>query len=325
MNQSLFIQVIDGEGRRRLGSVAAPETILGREDNGPGSLKVENTAISRKHGRLLFVGPHLFYEDFGSTNGSWVNGQKLLPNSAILVRVGDIIQLANVVLRLVSESSVTETLDLGAVTLVVIKSGEYLSEFNVPEYGRALVVGGAKCDLKLVGSLSDLPALVIERKGADVTAYSVSGEEGFTLDGEPAAGPVVLKDRSTLMIADYRIILNDCKSGSESRVRSSTSSLKDWDDQNEIKESHDPAENFRSKRLSSASLVFGKTDGPPVSETLAIDPEEVQGRISAYEQNRVSEDDTQLFSTIEDKVMVFVGIILLVMLIGVVIWWAFFK
>src|SRR5690348_3857250 len=51
------------------------ETLIGR---GEGCLVVVNEAmVSRKHARVVFSGAHLYIEDLGSANGTYVNRDRV--------------------------------------------------------------------------------------------------------------------------------------------------------------------------------------------------------------------------------------------------------
>lgn len=66
------------------------ELVLGRSEHA--SLYVDDEKVSRRHARLIAVGPEqVRLEDLGSKNGTWLNGQRLL-DSAILAD-GDNIQI----------------------------------------------------------------------------------------------------------------------------------------------------------------------------------------------------------------------------------------
>lgn len=59
-------------------------------------LVVDSTQISRQHARLEMDGEQVVLVDLGSTNGSYVNGDRLAPNSVRRLRAGDKINLAQV-------------------------------------------------------------------------------------------------------------------------------------------------------------------------------------------------------------------------------------
>jgi pSer/pThr/pTyr-binding forkhead associated (FHA) protein len=91
---SLTISHGPGAGRE-FGIGAAPVTI-GRHDQC--DFQVENTWVSRRHARIAWNGTEYVVEDLGSTNGTFVNGERISGPRALrsgdLVQLGDEVQLA---------------------------------------------------------------------------------------------------------------------------------------------------------------------------------------------------------------------------------------
>jgi len=56
----------------------AEPLVLGRE--GPGALLLEDERVSRRHARLEWSGGELRVIDLGSRNGTWVDGERLIPH-----------------------------------------------------------------------------------------------------------------------------------------------------------------------------------------------------------------------------------------------------
>ncbi|KAF0106052.1 MAG: hypothetical protein FD146_2835 [Anaerolineaceae bacterium] len=76
------------------------EISIGRDTSN--KISINDAEISRKHARLLWKGEGYLLEDFGSTNGSFVNGQRL--SGSIPLKVGDLVALGeNVVLMVEAE------------------------------------------------------------------------------------------------------------------------------------------------------------------------------------------------------------------------------
>jgi len=69
--------------------VTVPELLLGRV--APADLVIPGQGVSGRHARLLYAGGELRIEDVGSTNGTFVNGQRI--NTAVTLRDGDVIGL----------------------------------------------------------------------------------------------------------------------------------------------------------------------------------------------------------------------------------------
>jgi hypothetical protein len=80
---------------REFGIGAAPVTI-GRHDQC--DFQVENTWVSRRHARIAWSGTGYVVEDLGSTNGTFVNGERIsgprVLRSGDLLQLGDEVQLA---------------------------------------------------------------------------------------------------------------------------------------------------------------------------------------------------------------------------------------
>ncbi|HWH37326.1 MAG TPA: FHA domain-containing protein [Candidatus Limnocylindrales bacterium] len=86
------------EGQPPAGSAFALDAVnsIGRDVNN--SIVVEDTFVSAEHAMLTFRGRAWFIEDRGSTNGTWVNGQRV--ETYLPLGFGDEIQVGQVRLRL---------------------------------------------------------------------------------------------------------------------------------------------------------------------------------------------------------------------------------
>ena len=62
-------------------------------DLGPFGAQVQG--ISRRHIYIRRVGEDFFVADLNSTNGTWLNGERLEPSAEYLLRDGDLLKLAN--------------------------------------------------------------------------------------------------------------------------------------------------------------------------------------------------------------------------------------
>lgn len=75
--------------------LAKDEVILGRDAKS--DVVINDTEVSRKHARLIKNGDDYFYEDLGSTNGSFIQGQKLstitLLKPGMTINIGETIAL----------------------------------------------------------------------------------------------------------------------------------------------------------------------------------------------------------------------------------------
>ena len=73
----------------------APEIIIGREPNN--LISINDAEVSRKHAKLILQNSLFVIQDLGSTNGTFINGQRI--TSPVVLKPGDTITLGeNVVL-----------------------------------------------------------------------------------------------------------------------------------------------------------------------------------------------------------------------------------
>lgn len=197
--------LVDGVSKP-LGTLELPVVPIGRETRD--GIVVPSTGVSRQHGLFEQAGTQWFYRDTESTNGSWVNGVQVAAGVRRLVRAGDTLQLGDAALKLLPlDGSASQ--ELARRTVLVFARGEFHSEYEVPQYGAALSVGGLKGDLKLEIDTGELPHLVIEGRGDQVVAFSVAPESEFLVNGAPGASPTVLKDRDVASIGIYELVMSN--------------------------------------------------------------------------------------------------------------------
>jgi predicted component of type VI protein secretion system len=65
------------------------QLIIGRDSSN--AVPINDAEISRKHSRLSFQGGKYVLEDLGSTNGTFVNGQRL--SGPVVLKPGDVVSL----------------------------------------------------------------------------------------------------------------------------------------------------------------------------------------------------------------------------------------
>ncbi len=334
MNSGIILEEVHAGGVKELRRLNSGELILGREpDDG---LALGHTAISREHGIIQRVRAHWFYKDFGSTNGSWVNGEKCPPDVWFIIRPRDYIQLADVVLRVVPEDEAAGGQE--SSSLVIFCDGKQTDEFPLPSFGRALVIGGSESDLDIRGDIYDKPSLVVERRGDKICAYNVAREYPLRKNGEEVVETVDLTDRDRLHVAEYEVVLHDPASAVQQNVTKKVTSdsdggvsLKSWGDDNATP---DLAAGGSAPSPSARPMVnpqFGKApeespEDPSFDETAAIDPNYMTstlGKIDGHPSTRFGVEDHggYNFSSHEDKIIFFVGFVLLLVLMLLVIWW----
>lgn len=70
-------------------SLEGDQLVIGRDSSS--GIAINDAEVSRKHARLNFQGGKYVIEDLGSTNGTFVNGQRLA--SAVVLKSGDVVSL----------------------------------------------------------------------------------------------------------------------------------------------------------------------------------------------------------------------------------------
>ena len=95
-------------------SLEGDQIIIGRDSaNG---VTINDSEISRKHARLTFQGGKYVLEDLGSTNGTFVNGQRLA--GPAVLRSGDVVSLGEQIVLMFDVLSA----DAGATVVAARKS-----------------------------------------------------------------------------------------------------------------------------------------------------------------------------------------------------------
>lgn len=205
----------DGSSAVEIGRLVKGEVIIGRGE-GCG-ITVDNSAVSRQHGLFLRIRHHWLYKDLGSTNGSWLNGAPLTEGQWKLVRPGDLIQIADLPLRLKafeaggeegSESAGSSS--FGIRSLIVFSNSNFLDEYPVPENGPILLIGGLRADLKLKEDDDDEQKLVlsIERRDSNIEVSGHADVPVF-INEEQSLDTQVVEDRDIIRIGQYTILVND--------------------------------------------------------------------------------------------------------------------
>lgn len=209
MNTRLAIEEIrKGSDSHTLGYLEGSEMVIGRDKTCP--LSIDNAALSRQHGVFQQVNGHWIYRDLGSTNGSWLNGQPVAEGQWRLIRAGDLMQIADIAMRIIAEGSGEADGDTKKNrSLLVFTNGIFLREVEVPSSGVALRIGSQDADLP-IETVSDQPiTAIIERIGLDITVSHTGLDGELLVNDEPLYGEGALSDRDALRVQQYTVILND--------------------------------------------------------------------------------------------------------------------
>lgn len=77
-------------------SLEGDQLVIGRDS--ASNIAINDAEVSRKHARLNFQGGKYVIEDLGSTNGTFVNGQRLI--GPVVLKSGDVISLGEQIVLL---------------------------------------------------------------------------------------------------------------------------------------------------------------------------------------------------------------------------------
>lgn len=175
--------------------------VIGR---GSGSdVRLPDPSISTRHATIRAQGNDYAIVDEGSTNGTWVGGVKLLPQSPRVVKSGDLVRVGRVWLELTMGHK-PATPDLGLATrdlafalvrramdavgddtvakVRVAEGPDIGEEMRLTEEGRAYVLGRAEtCDLPLADPDASREHAVVARRGGQILLRDLGSRNGVFL------------------------------------------------------------------------------------------------------------------------------------------------
>ncbi len=95
------IEVIDGPMTGQIFKVSAAKVLLGRDSQC--DIRIDSHLVSRRHAQILSIKNNYFVADWGSRNGTYVNGRQL--NGCMPLVDGDRVQICDVVFKFHNELS----------------------------------------------------------------------------------------------------------------------------------------------------------------------------------------------------------------------------
>lgn len=182
--------------------------VIGR---GSGSdVRLPDPSVSTRHATIRANGNDYAIVDEGSTNGTWVGGVRLNPQSPRAVKTGDLVRVGRVWLEVVVGQKAA-TPDLGLATrdlafalvqramdavgddtaakVRVAEGPDIGEEIRLSEEGRAYVIGRAEtCDLPLADADASREHAVVARRGGQVLLRDLGSRNGVYL-GESKLAP----------------------------------------------------------------------------------------------------------------------------------------
>jgi hypothetical protein len=305
---------------------------------------VDSEAVSRRHGCLIGTDHHWVFRDFESTNGSWVNGVKLVPGQYRLVRHGDVIQLADFPMKVVDVNHVPDMEAEAMPTVLVFYNDHFEAEIPLEDAESIFAVGGPSGAFFVEGAPSELPQLEIVHNGWRVELTVGPNALPVIVNGMAARGVTALSDRDEVAIDAYRVIVNDIRSAAqpetvrpkakgqgekavqaygrkdtpEHLLRTSQQSI-DWE-----------SEAAKRRALSGKKFVFGSE--PEMEETTAtmgIARQRYSGgtgfemSVSQRFSASVADAENRRPSPLAEMLLTIFGMIIFLVIIGLLVWFFF--
>ena len=325
----LLLSVLTQDGPKPMAKARGFDIELGREVASPG-IEIPGAAVSSLHGALSFRDGYWFYKDYGSSNGSFLNGKQLNPEQIYLVRNGDILRLADVNLQL------SETLDALRVqtqpAILVFRNGEL----------QAVVKAVPNVRIKFGGSGADFPLYSVDLgvAGVEVSYESMSFYAAVRSNAiDVLLNDVIinarqqLNDRDELIVADYHILINDPDGQFVKQKQKETEKTLQLgpDDRTELLDNSKQAfYDSEAIEKQSSNQVFGKTLDSIYSNDESISFADIpilkipEHHPAMRSVSALKKDTTAMGNSTEDKIILGLGIVMVLALILLVFWWLFF-
>ncbi|MBL7662077.1 FHA domain-containing protein [bacterium] len=267
---------------------------IGREPEN--DIVVDSTSVSRRHACIFSAGSQWVLRDFESTNGTWINGVKVVPGSDCLLRLGDVVQFADVLIKISASDGQTHT--QSAESLLIFKGEHFDREIPFDAATSRFVVGGPEADETYENVSTDRPLIIVTRNPhgleAIVDSRNTATGVGVVVDGTAVSGNVVLKDRSQITSGPLNIFVNlapthnaagqsfSDRNAARPRSMSGVHSRKDLGLENltEIEED-------KKRLLDSRRFVFGDADKDSTTQT-QFTPAGQRGKTGGRSSHEVS-------------------------------------
>lgn len=170
---------------------------------------IDSPVVSRQHGVFFLAERYWLYQDLGSRNGSFLNGEPCERDHAYILRPDDELDIADQRLQVVEETTnVNRSLER---SILVLDGFKFLAEFRTEALGVLLKIGGGGSEFPMAGWTRSEPCAWVEMMGEQVIVTATSGVKA-TVNGAPLVGPVQLNDNMQVRIGNYRLIMNDRRS-----------------------------------------------------------------------------------------------------------------
>lgn len=149
----------EGNQQKRVVDLPARPILVGRSHEA--DLSITHGGVSKQHASIHFEQNHMVVEDLGSTNGTYVNGNRI---ECSVVGVGDLLQFGNALYRVgcrgnsVADGTIEEGILPWAQTLILFD--RLLTERAVvPHFQQIVSIDDRTCDAHELLARSDLDGL----------------------------------------------------------------------------------------------------------------------------------------------------------------------
>ncbi len=205
MNSILKLESLGTKPPSEITQITAGALTFGREPEN--NIVIDSAAISRKHASISLAGSQWIFRDFASTNGSWLNGVQVLSGQFRLLRNGDVVKLADFLIRVVELPASAET--FSESSLLVFFAEKFEQEFALTSSGARFTIGGPGSNLVIDPRTPDVQEAVVVKKDGRIELTTGRTVKPFVVNGLAAVGTTVLNDRDEISFGAYRIVVSD--------------------------------------------------------------------------------------------------------------------
>jgi ABC transport system ATP-binding/permease protein len=182
--------------------------VIGRSNEG-GQLPIEHPSVSRRHLALSADQSGLYVEDLGSSNGTWINGNRLNQGHSVPLRENDKVAIspdAAVIITFSASDMANEAVQPGSSAAAKVRDLDIrsiLSRKNEVFIGRS-----QECDLVLDDMMVSRKHARLFNRGKEVWIEDLNSSNGVFVNGRKVSGKQILTERDKLMIGLYAFSLS---------------------------------------------------------------------------------------------------------------------
>ena len=216
----------DEKGTVLLAKFASGPVMIGRNAERC-QVVIDSAVVSTIHGEFVEFEGRWLFKDLASSNGSFLNGQKLQSDYSFVLRSGDKLSIAHHELEVQIEQPTLSAAKSPA--LIVTRQWEPFLLREIREPGIVLEVGGSSNDLPfLKAELAD-SAVRFEWDGAVLTVDTPVRVSSYPLklNNEPITGLYQLQDRDLLEFHEYTFLI-DFPAPDSSAETAAPAGVKTW-------------------------------------------------------------------------------------------------